>query len=235
VRLTPPPLLTMRWEHLLFAHWAVSPSTIAAAVPAPLEPDLFDGLAYVGIVPFAMRRVRPLGVPLPNDAISFGEVNVRTYVRAPDGTTGILFWSLDGDHRVAALAARTTYGIPYRYAHVRVRAGWDGVALTMRRTGRVAAGLDVGYRATGAVEEPSALDEFLTERRVMFGWRAGRLLRAEVEHERWRLRPAEASWVRIDVTRGLGFTLPDERPLLRVAEPLDVAFRQLPTSVAPAH
>ncbi|CAE7762588.1 yqjF, partial [Symbiodinium microadriaticum] len=47
-----------RWRSLLFMHWAVPIELIRRWVPKRLEIDLYDGLAYVGLVPFAMEGVR---------------------------------------------------------------------------------------------------------------------------------------------------------------------------------
>ena len=76
-------LLTMRWQDLLFAHWPLDPSLLRPLVPEALEIDAFEGAGWLGVVPFGNARLRPLGMPLPGEAIAFAEVNVRTYVRRP--------------------------------------------------------------------------------------------------------------------------------------------------------
>lgn len=43
----------------------------------------------------------------------FPETNVRTYVRAADGTTGLWFFSLDAARLGAVIVARARYRIPY--------------------------------------------------------------------------------------------------------------------------
>jgi uncharacterized protein len=224
-------LLTMRWHDLLFAHWPVDAGPLRRLVPGPLELDLHDGVAWLGVVPFGNARVRPLRLPLPGEAIAFAEVNVRTYVRAPDGAAGVWFLSLDGDDRVGALVARLAFGIAYHHADVVLADGSSGTRVTMRRGGMAPASLDVSYRPIGGVIDPSALDTFLTDRLTMFGVRGGQLLRADVRHDRWRLHEAEAEWRRVEVTAGLGLPALEGDPLLRWAEPVDVAFPRLPTPV----
>ena len=118
------PLLSMRWLDLLFAHWPIEPAVLRPLIPAPLELDTFDGSAWLGVVPFRMTHVRPLELPLPGGAFAFAEVNVRTYVTAPDGTRGIWFLSLDGAHWPSATAARLGFGVPYH--HARVTSSTDG-------------------------------------------------------------------------------------------------------------
>ena len=52
-----PWLMTQSWHDLLFAHWRVDTSQLRRAVPDFFELDLFDGEAWVGVVPFYMTNV----------------------------------------------------------------------------------------------------------------------------------------------------------------------------------
>jgi len=83
-----------RWRELLFLHWPMPPGALRALVPAALELDLFEGTAWVTLIPFEIVESRPFGFPGAL-ADRFLEVNLRTYVRGPDGEPGIYFWSLE--------------------------------------------------------------------------------------------------------------------------------------------
>ena len=61
--------MSMRWTDLLFMHWPIDPAQMRQAVPGDFELDLYDGLAWVGVVPFRMRATRPRCQPLPRDRI----------------------------------------------------------------------------------------------------------------------------------------------------------------------
>jgi uncharacterized protein YqjF (DUF2071 family) len=109
----PPPTrpwrMTQRWGDLLFAHWPVPAAELVARLPAGLEPDCFDGWAWLGVVPFSMShiRVRTVGgrsITVPG-AESFPELNLRTYVRPSR--------SLIGQKRAGgSLGARAGEGLP---------------------------------------------------------------------------------------------------------------------------
>jgi uncharacterized protein YqjF (DUF2071 family) len=97
-----------------------------------------------------------------------------------------------------------------------------------RRAGDRRAELLVRYRATGpvATAAPGSLDAFLTDRPALVAARSGRLWRTDVEHRPWRLRPAEAAFERTTVLEVLGLRLPDEPPVLRLAEDIDAVARR---------
>ena len=89
------PVMQQRWAGLGFFHWEIDPEIIAARLPAGLHVDTFGGKAYLGIVPFCMERIRPVGLP-PLPWLSwFHELNLRTYVHDDAGNPGVWCFSLD--------------------------------------------------------------------------------------------------------------------------------------------
>ena len=74
-----PWVMTQSWHDLLFAHWPVNPAELRARVPSEFALDLFEGSAWLGIVPFRMTNVAPRGVPALPWVSEFPELNVRTY------------------------------------------------------------------------------------------------------------------------------------------------------------
>lgn len=60
---TTAPVMRQRWSDLLFLHWPIDPEIIRSRLPRDLHVDLFDDQAWIGVVPFAMDRVRPVGLP----------------------------------------------------------------------------------------------------------------------------------------------------------------------------
>ena len=58
-----PWIMSMQWEKLLFAHWPVPIAELRPHIPAGLEIESFEETAWIGVVPFAMKRVHPRGIP----------------------------------------------------------------------------------------------------------------------------------------------------------------------------
>jgi uncharacterized protein YqjF (DUF2071 family) len=54
-----PWVMSMQWHQLLFAHWAVRPAQLEPLIPQGLQLETFDGFAWLGVVPFQMRRTIP--------------------------------------------------------------------------------------------------------------------------------------------------------------------------------
>jgi uncharacterized protein YqjF (DUF2071 family) len=222
-----PWLFRMRWLDLLFAHWPVDPGALAALLPTGLELDLFEGEAWLGIVPFTMADVAPRGVPAILRFSTFPEVNVRTYVVCR-GEPGIFFLSLDAASRPTVEGARGVFHLPYFRARMSSRREPDGsVAYHSRRVDRRGppAALDVRYRAVAqpAIAAPNSLDDWLTRRMQLFSADArGRIWRTRIAHSDWPLQPADADFSANTMAAAHGLVLPDFAPRLLVAARLDV-------------
>lgn len=218
-----PTLMRQDWRDLLFLHWRADRAALQALVPAPLEVETCDGSAWVGLIPFRVERVRPPGLPPPPLVSSFGEVNVRTYVRHPSGVSGVWFFSLDAGSRLAVLGARAGYRLPYFSAAIRVQRQSRTVHFESRRRGR-AGHCIASWRPTGAdpaPARPGSLDELLVERYVLFAGEAGRLWRARVAHEPYPLQGAELTRLDQDLVQVAGIEVSGE-PLVHASPGVDV-------------
>lgn len=214
-----------RWRDLLFLHWPVSPEVVRPGVPAELPLDLWDGRAWVGVVAFEVRGARPPLVPGPL-GLDFLETNARTYVRLPDDEPAVYFFSLDAASRLAVLAARFRYGLPYFHAEMTRRQEDGRVLYQTARAGADGARLDVRYR-TGEERGPAApgsLEEFLVERRALHVQRGGEIRTVRVDHEPYPLRQVTAEVMEETLLAAAGVPRPDRAPLAHFSDHVDVTI-----------
>ena len=162
-----------RWDDLLFLHWNYDPLAIQNTLPRGLTVDTFEGKAYIGIVPFFMRDVRPSFCPRLPGISDFLELNVRTYVYDDHGVPGVWFYSLDANQWLAVRAARRFIFLPYfdckmkaektsRTAEIRY--------LSHRRGTNEDLSSRFQYRPQGdaRLAKPGTLEFFLIERYILF-------------------------------------------------------------------
>ncbi len=176
------------WRSLLFMHWPVPVEELRLLVPDALELDLYNGVAYVGVVPFVMEGVRPRWWPACC-AFSFLETNVRTYVYHND-RPGVFFLSLEAASRLAVWAARKFWGLPYYHADMSLdRQGEEIQYRTVRRgTGKRHS---VRYRLGPMLgpSRPGTREFFFLERYLLFLERRKRIFVGQVHHSPY---PAQA-------------------------------------------
>ena len=219
--------MKQRWLDLLFAHWRVPAEALRDVVHPAVPIDEFDGSAWVGVTPFKVERLRArLTPPLPGVS-SFLETNVRTYATV-GGEPGIWFFSLDAENRSAVAAARRFYRLPYFIAEMSATAAGERISYSTERRAEdgppAALDLDYGPAGAAAVAEPGTLEHFLTERYCLYTVDdEGNLLRGDIDHEAWRLQPADAELRRNTMGEQIGVELSGE-PLLHYSAVKDVVF-----------
>lgn len=226
-----PGVMAQRWDRLSFLHWRFEPGLVRRLLPDGLAVDEHDGSAWVGVVPFRLTVGLP-GIPPVPWASRFPEVNVRTYVRGPDGRRGIWFLSLDAARLGAVVVARTTYRLPYLWARMRMsREGREWRYSGARRWPGPGARFDIRVRVGDPISAPSALERFLTCRWRLYSPRHLELPAARigldvttVDHPPWPLRAAEALHVEESLLRAAGLPPPDHRPIALASRGVAVRF-----------
>jgi uncharacterized protein len=212
------PIMYQHWRRLTFIHWRYPTDSVQRLLPAGLTVQTFDGSAWVGLIPFLMDQVRAPGVPAMPWLSRFPETNLRTYVQAPDGTTGIWFFSLDASRLPAVLAARAGYRLPYFWSRMSVRAS----ASTYRYRSLRRWPEPSGQRCAADVRlgEPmvaTELEFFLAYRFRLYTVIAGRLASAPAEHPPWPLRRAELEQLDEGLTVAAGLPAPGGAPLVHAS------------------
>lgn len=197
LRLAPalPKIMFQRWEQLLFLHWKMDPAQIQKTLPEGLTVDTYDGHAWVAVVPFFMRGIRPRFLPSVPGISDFLELNLRTYVHDAQGRPGVWFYSLDCHQALAVWIARTFFHLPYQRARMSQSVSPDGgVTYTSQRLGQDHTAT-FRYRLSQETREaePGSLDFFLTERYLLFSQTPSGLRLGRVHH-----RPYPLSEVTLD-------------------------------------
>lgn len=180
------------WVDVLFVHFAVDPAVLQPHVP--FELDLFGGEAYVSLVAFTQRRLRPrvggrLAALASRPLAEHEFLNVRTYVRH-GRERGIYFLAEWIPNRLACRVGPPMYGLPYRLARNEYtcrtsatrRGRFTGAVTTP--AGRLA--WRATFRGTGRARPASSgLGHFLLERYTAYTRRGDTPLRFRVWHEPW--------------------------------------------------
>ena len=219
------PLALMRWEAVSFVHWAYDPALVVRLVPPHLELDLFEERAWVGIVSFFMADVRLRGTPPVPRLSTFPEINVRTYVRGPDGNDGLLFLTLEAS-RLPMMLADPAVGIAYRWAAMRITCNGDQVEYRTRRrwppdlAARSAHDVEVGEAlAPGQLTE---FDHYLTGRWRAYSHRRGQLFSTPVHHQPWPLHAARLAAIDDGLITACGLSAPAGEPVVHYAPAVHV-------------
>ncbi len=213
------PLMYQSWRELLFLHWDFSAEEIQATLPPGLYVDTFDGRAWVGVVPFWMRNIRPRWFPSVPGISNFLELNLRTYVHDDRGTCGVWFYSLDANQSLAVWAARTFFHLNYQNARMSSTRD-EATGWTDYLSQRIATPADMAcqYRYRPASPpcpaEPGSFPFFLVERYVLFAAAPdGRLSTGTVVHEPYQISDVElAQWSDSPLVLN-GFACPGRPPV----------------------
>lgn len=178
------PLFFADWLRVVFLHFEVDPDVLQRNVPFAL--DLWQGRAYVSLVAFTMRDMRPrrggkLGALLFKPIATHNFLNVRTYVKHHE-ETGIHFMTEWLDNSISVMLGQPFFGLPYRFGRLTYDHNSKSHAFRGQVTPRSAMpprhaaqnSPCLQYRAgtTDAAKfrtcEPGSLDEFLLERYTAF-------------------------------------------------------------------
>lgn len=240
-----PPAVRMRWDNLLFLHWPVPAEAIRPLVPEQLEVDVFDGTAWVALVPFRMEATRFRGYPPLPGLGSFYECNVRTYVRMPEADdhkerthlpgagaglpgvpgAGVWFMSLDAERLLPVLGGRWLWKLNYVHSRFEVARSGDGRETDYRLVRRASpsVGSRIVWRRGEPIEpsRPGSLEYFLTERYWLYTVKGGRLMAGRIVHEPWPLRSAELLHLEDGLVRAGGVEVGGD-PLAWHSDTLDV-------------
>lgn len=206
-------VMHQRWEKLLFLHWRWNAAEIQQTLPPSLFVDTFQGDAWLAIVPFYMRGIRPRFFPAVPGISDFLELNVRTYVHDEQGRPGVWFYSLDCNQPFAVWTARTFFDLPYQHARMSAEVGDGGIDYRCQRRG---ASSESRFRYRIAAEsqaaEPGSLEFFLAERYLLFSRTPRGIRCGQVHHTPYPLAEAKLEAWDVNPLLQAGFADPQRSP-----------------------
>lgn len=193
------PLFFADWLNAVFVHYEAPVAELQRLVPFPL--DLFQGKAYVSLVAFTMRDMRPcrggrFSKWLFKAVASNDYLNVRAYVRH-NGESGIYFLREWMNNPFSVRLGSITFGLPYHFGKFDYRnqpaAGYVCGSVCERTDGASfvyeAAMPDLPFLPCPA----RSLDEFLLERYTAFTAHKGTHRFFRIWHQPWSQQPVHVS------------------------------------------
>ena len=211
-------LLRQTWLNLAFLHWEIDYQDLRKRIPSALDIDLYEGKAWIAIVPFDMHGVTLRHCPTFDPISNFPEINVRTYVTC-NGRPGVWFFSLDVPSKLAVWAARTFFNLPYRHGYVKIQDEGDAFQYSS----------EVSDDRFQARYQPHHHEKFgkrsfeiwATERYCLYCQGSkGQLYRTEVHHRQWPLQAASVDI--LDNTLLSDFEIGEMHPSVLYSESIDV-------------
>ena len=186
------PLFVADWERAVFIHYEVDARLLQWGLPFAL--DLRDGKAYVSLVAFTMRGMRPrfggrIGAWLFAPISTHEFLNVRAYVRYRD-EPGILFLTEWLPNRLSVRLGPMSFGLPYQhgrlnYEHAHENGCLRGRVAVPGTAGGLCYEAEIRRDAPFHVCAPGSLDEFLLERYAAFTCRAAVRRQFRIWHPPW--------------------------------------------------
>lgn len=217
------------WHDLTALHWRYEPAEVQALLPEGFVVDTFDGSAWVGLIPFRMRRIRLPGLPPFGPLSSFPETNIRTYIVDPTGRRGVFFFSLDISRLLPTVVARLGYRLPYCWSVMSIDGDGHGSGATRRYSSRrrwprgtatSQVEIQVGHQLTGS--DITELDHFLTARGALGTTFGRRLMWAKVSHPPWPIHTATVLECDESLLAAAGLGPPRGEPVVRWSPGVEV-------------
>lgn len=179
------------WHDVLFGHWRVPVETLQELIPQGIELDLYEGEAWVSMVAFEVRKLRPHFFPPFPPISDFIEINMRTYVKRNE-KPGIYFFSLEAQKAASACLGRVATGLPYMKTKATHPQGiYDSF------NAKQGFHMQVKYTPGESVQNKTELDKWLTERYCLFLERNGKIVGNDVHHFEWPLQSVEVEQLKL--------------------------------------
>ncbi len=225
-----------KWRNLLFAHWQVPVEEISPLIPKSLTVDTYNGMAFVGLVPFEMHGIRPWWSPAIPGVSSFLETNVRTYVHRNGKDPGVWFCSLDASSSLAVRIARWGWHLNYYHAKMSVNTMGNRVEYQSIRQEKqnlnCGTNIQIEYgdfiksdskTLSPGMATPDTLEHWFAERYILYSEKKnGTLLSGRVHHEPYVVRDVTLLKMEETLLKAAGLTVSNQPEHLLFCKGVDV-------------
>ena len=175
-------IIQQKWSDVLFVSFEIDFDLLRSELPKELEVDIFNGKAYLSIVPFVMSDIRFFFTP-PLPFSKLIELNLRTYVRYKN-KPGIYFFTLDSDHMLGNFLAQKIFKLPYRYAILDINI--DNKVYDVQSKNSLSLKVSIKDKKI-----KTDLSNWISERYCLYNIVDGKVFRGDVLHPTWNLKEAE--------------------------------------------
>jgi uncharacterized protein YqjF (DUF2071 family) len=186
------PLFVAAWDRVLMIHFEVDAEALQRDVPYEL--DLRDGRAFISLVAFTMRGMRPFiggkySEWLFKPIATHDFLNVRTYVRNGN-ETGIHFLAEWLSNWLSVQLGPMAFGLPYQHGRTSYHHNWqrgtiNGRVVDVKTNSRFHYAATLPEHADFAPCEGGSLDEWLMERYTAFNSARGSRKFFRIWHPPW--------------------------------------------------
>jgi uncharacterized protein YqjF (DUF2071 family) len=156
-------------RHILFLNWAVEPALLEELIPKKFTLDVYEGKAWITLIPFRMTKLRARFLPPIKGTSNFPELDFFTYV-VVNGQPGLYFFAVDAPRTLFSRIANLV-GLPYKSARISMSERQDLYHFHSERLGKgIPARFSAKYGPSGDpfYAQPGSLHYFLAERFTMF-------------------------------------------------------------------
>ena len=212
-------IMKQDWQNLLFLHWSIPVKTIRQHIPEELEIETYNNSAWLGIIPFQMRNLRPSFL-FPILSISnFAEINLRTYVKDKYNRKGVWFFSLDTQNPFGNWIAQTFFHLNYRFARTEfltthTQSNTCKFSLPNTQYPKQTLSWEHSEDTFMPSKSPESLEFFLTERYRLFSYnhKKNTLLTGTLSHYPYKLNRPKLLKYSTDLFASNGIDFPNVYP-----------------------
>ena len=221
-------VMKQEWQDVYFLHWPIKEEDLREHVPQELEIDTFDGMAWLGVVYYQMKRMSLRFIPPIPGTSPFLELNVRTYVKYK-GKSGVYFFSLNVNNPIVSKVASAGDILPFQFAKIYEKRNKDTLTFQNRReeNGQTPEILIATVRPISEPINRTPLEFWLTERHYLWTKALGILIRQYNGHTQWILQRAQGVVHENTIAPYLMSLVQDDKPIVHYSK-YKKAFLHLP-------